>query len=118
MRGLFRQEATLAVLWITGFQGLGYDQRGSIVQAPLEPSVAALTVSFTTAAAAAVQLLGASGTINALYYELTCTSPYHMKLGTASTVSATATVCRVPADTIKYIGVDRGGLWVSALTAV
>ena len=109
----------MAVLWITGYQGLAMAQgRAGVVQAPLEPAVAVFTVSFTTAAAAAVQLLTASGVTNALYYELTCTSPYHHKLGTASTVSATATNTRTPADVIKYIGVDRAGLWISGLTAV
>lgn len=109
----------MATLFITAYQGLASDQRGNTVQAGLEPAVAHFTAGFTSLTSTPVQLLPFSGGgTNSYYYRLTATIAYHCKFGTASTVTATVTNARSPADVIEFVGSDRPGLWVSVIGAV
>lgn len=114
----------MSTLFITCYRGLAYDQRGNTVQAGLEPRVENFTLTFTTAAAGAVQMSTLSGTTSvggiaqAFYVRLTASAAFHWKVATVSTASGTTTCARTPADVIEFIGVDRDGLWISALGAV
>jgi hypothetical protein len=122
MRGLSCQEAPLTTLYITAYQSLAADARGNVVQAGLEPALMQFTVTFTTAAAGSTQISTLSGTTSvggvtrALYLRMTSTGNIVYKFATVSTLSGTTTNgAYLTAGAVEFVGVDRDGLWISAL---
>lgn len=112
----------MTTLYVTAYESLSQDARGRTVQAGLEPSLLPFTVTFTTAAAGSTQIATLSGTTSAggitraLYLRMTATGNLVYKFATVSTTSATATNgAYLTAGTIEFVGIDRDGLWISAL---
>jgi hypothetical protein len=101
----------MTVLYITTYENTGAGPNTAI-PAPLEPALGHFTVSFTTAAAV---LLATGFAATAKLAMISADGIFHYRVGTVSTIAATATNARVAADQMRFIALDRPGLFISAI---
>src|SRR5689334_7433528 len=104
----------MAVFYIREFQDVGKAFMGNVAQAPIEPAGTGYTDrTLTISGAASLTSLSANaGMLVLIHTDAICS----YKVGTASTVVATATNVRLAANTERYFVTSSNTTFISVIT--